>query len=266
MGDLISKQSLRREPDVSVILPTRDRPQLLKEALASVGAQRGARVEVIVVNDGGCDVSDVLGEFDDQLNIHYISLQPNSGLPAARNAGIRRARASYLAYLDDDDLYLPNHLARLADRLDSKPDVGLVYSDAWLLKQRREKGHYRTVAQLVLARDYDRAVMLRDSFIAPSAMMHRRECVERVGGFDEQMRWCYEDWDFLLRVDALYPIERVAGASVAIRLRDDASNMSSEVKPERIWAARLLQRRYGVEEIQPKSFWEVAETLLRESD
>jgi hypothetical protein len=51
------------EPDISVIVPTRDRPLLLREALASISVQRGARFEVIVVNDGGCDVSDVLSEF-----------------------------------------------------------------------------------------------------------------------------------------------------------------------------------------------------------
>jgi glycosyltransferase involved in cell wall biosynthesis len=266
MSNQSFNRNLRNEPDISVVVPTRDRPLMLKEALASVSAQRGVRFEVIVVNDGGCDISDMLSDFNDQLDLHYISLPPNSGLPAARNAGIRRASASHLAYLDDDDLYLPNHLARLADRLDSKPEVGLVYSDAWLLKQQRDDDRYRTVGQLVLARDYDRARMLRDSFIAPSAMMHRRECVERVGGFDEQMRWCYEDWDFLLRIDALYRIERVAGASVAIRLREDSSNMSSEIRPERIRAARLLQQRYGVEEIQPKTFWEVAESLSRQGD
>jgi hypothetical protein len=82
-----------------------------------------------------------------------------------------------------------------------------------------------------------------------------------VGGFDETLRWCYEDWDFLLRVGARYVIERVAGASVVVRLRDDASNMSSMMKPERIKAARLLQRRHGVGEIRPKTFWEVAATL-----
>jgi len=247
-------------------VPTRDRPLLLREALASISAQRGAHFEVIVVNDGGCDVSDVLSEFGGHLDLHYVSLPKNIGLPAARNAGCGRARGRYLAYLDDDDLYLPDHLARLKARLDRRPEVGLVYADAWLLKQQRVADRYCTFDQRVLAYDYDRATMLRDSFIAPSAIMHRRECFERLGGFDEMMRWCYEDWDFLIRVGAQYGIERVAGASVAIRLREDASNMSSEIRPERIRAARLLQQRYGVEEIQPKTFWEVAESLSRQGD
>jgi hypothetical protein len=124
-------------------------------------------------------------------------------------------------------------------------------------------GGYGTFDRRVLACEYDRNIMLRDSFIAPSAVMHRRECYERLGGFDEMMRWCYEDWDFLIRVGARYEIERVAGASVAVRLRDDGSNMSSVRSPAREAAARLLQTRHGTDDIQPKTFWEVADTLAR---
>jgi glycosyltransferase involved in cell wall biosynthesis len=255
------KRSLSRAPDISVVLPTHNRPHLLKEALASLCEQRGSSFEVIVINDAGCDVSAVVSEFGGRLDLRYVSLSQNRGLPAARNEGVRGARGRYFAYLDDDDLYLPDHLARLAERLDRRRGVGLVYADVLLVKQRRAGDGYRPVARRILAHEYDRAAMLRDSFITPSAMMHRRECIEQVGGFDETLRWCYEDWDFLLRVGALYKIERVAGVSVVVRLRDDASNMSSVMKPERINAARLLQRRHGVGEIRPKTFWEVAATL-----
>ena len=261
MSNPYPNRNSSNEPDISVVVPTRDRPPLLREALASISAQRGARMEVIVVNDGGCDVAEVLGEFSGRLNLHYVSLLKNSGLPAARNTGCGRARGRYLAYLDDDDLYLPDHLARLKARLDREPEVGLVYADAWLLKQRLVADRYRTFDQRVLAHDYDRATMLHDSFIAPSAIMHRRECFERLGGFDESLRSCYEDWDFLIRVGDQYGIERVAGASVAVRLRDDSSNMSSVPSPEREAAARLLRIRHGASEILPKTFWDVAEML-----
>ena len=69
-----------------------------------------------------------------------------------------------------------------------------------------------------------------------------------------------------MRIAGKYQIERVAGATVMIRLRADASNMSSVVNDERERAARLLQQRYGTGPIQPKTFWEVAETLDRESE
>jgi glycosyltransferase involved in cell wall biosynthesis len=255
------KRSSSRVPDISVVLPTHNRPNLLKEALASLCEQQRCSFEVIVINDAGCDVSAVVSKFSGCLDLRFVSLSQNRGLPAARNVGVRGARGRYLAYLDDDDLYLPDHLARLAVRLDRRQGIGLVYADVLLVKQRRVGDSYRTFARRILAHEYDRATMLHDSFITPSAMMHRRECIEQVGGFDETLRWCYEDWDFLLRVGGRYVIERVAGASVVVRLRDDASNMSSVIRPERIKAARLLQRRHGVAEIRPKTFWEVASTL-----
>jgi len=89
---------------ISVIVPTRNRPLLLREALASISVQRGARFEVIIVNDGGCDISDVLSEFSGRLDLHQVALSKNGGPPAARNTGCGRARGRYLAYLDDDDL------------------------------------------------------------------------------------------------------------------------------------------------------------------
>lgn len=264
MSDEISQQGSNDTPQVTVVVPTYNRPRLLREALASIAAQEDAPpFNVVVVNDAGCDVAGVLAEFSGALDLQYVNLSFNGGLPAARNAGCERARGRYLAHLDDDDLFLPNHLSQLAGRLRERPEVGLVYGDALLLRQRLVNDSSHTTEQRILAFDYDHATMLRDSFIAPSAMMHRRECFAAVGGFDESLRSCYDDWDFLLRVAALYRIERVAGVSTVIRLRADGSNMSSVVNPERAAAARALQERYNVAPIEPKTFWEVAETISR---
>jgi O-antigen biosynthesis protein len=261
MTEQFRHNGIERAPEVSVILATYNRPHLLREALTSLCAQGGVAFEAIVVNDGGCDVRDVLAEFGDLMGLLYINQPQNRGLPAARNAGVARSRGRFITYLDDDDLYQPGHLRGLASRLDSNPEIGLVYSDVLLLRERREGDGTFTIKKRVLAHDYDRATMLHDSFISPSAMMHRRECFDRVGGFDERLRWCYDDWDFLLRIDVRYVIQRVEGATVTVRLRDDGSNMSSTERPERQAAAKHLQREYGAADIQPKTFWEVAETL-----
>lgn len=262
MNPFLSETERRPRVEVSVILATFNRPELLREALLGLTGQTGCRFEVIVVNDGGCDVASVVAEFRRALDIQYVPLEHNGGLPAARNAGCRVARGRYFAYLDDDDYYLPGHLAALKNRLDADSRLGLVYGDSLLLKLR--SGGRGTACQRVLAFDYDHPTMLHDSFIAPSAVMHRRECYEASGGFDEALRWCYDDWDFLLRVGARFKIARVAGTSVVIRLRDDGSNMSAVARPERRAAAQLLRERHGTAEIEPKTFWEVAETLDRQ--
>jgi len=98
------------------------------------------------------------------------------------------------------NVYLPGHLKALSERLEAKPHLGLVYSDALLEKDRQGKNGIPGIEQRVLAQDYDVSIMLRDSFNLSLTVMHRRECVQTLGGFDEEMRWCYEDWDFLLKL------------------------------------------------------------------
>jgi glycosyltransferase involved in cell wall biosynthesis len=250
-----------KKPQVSVVIPTFNRPLLLSDALESLTTQTDVPFEVAVINDAGTDVGNVVSQFKEKLQITYFSLPVNRGLPTARNAGLKYSSGEFVAYLDDDDLYLPGHLKALSERLEAKPHLGLVYSDALLEKDVRGKNGIPGFEQRVLAQDYDLSIMLKDSFICPSAVMHRRECVQTLGGFDEEMRWCYEDWDFLLKIGSRYGIERVEGATVKVRLRSNQSNMSSTVNPYRVAAASVLRERYGCSDIVPKTFWEVAETL-----
>ncbi|MFC0862426.1 glycosyltransferase family 2 protein [Sphaerimonospora cavernae] len=98
-------------PTVSVIVPTFNRPHLLAEALASVAAQTGVEVEAVVVNDGGQDVKPVIEQATPSLETRLITLEANQGLPAARNAALDAAAGEYVAFLDDDDVFLPGHLA-----------------------------------------------------------------------------------------------------------------------------------------------------------
>ena len=250
-----------KKPQVSVVIPTYNRPLLLRDALDSLTTQVDVPFEVAVINDAGTDVGDVVSKYKEKLQITYFSLPVNRGLPTARNTGLKYSKGEFVAYLDDDDVYLAGHLKGLSERLEAKPHLGLVYSDALLEKDVRGENGIPGIEQRVLAQDYDRSIMLRDSFICPSAVMHRRECVQTLGGFDEEMRWCYEDWDFLLKISSRYSIERVEGATVKVRLRSNQSNMSSTVNPYRDAAASVLRERYGCSDIVPKTFWEVAETL-----
>ncbi|WP_194835949.1 glycosyltransferase [Nocardia sp. XZ_19_369] len=103
-------------PLVSVVIPTYNRPNMLRSALSSVAGQRNLadEIEVIVVNDGGSEVKHAV-EFarDNGLCARLINLPVNRGLPSARNIGINSARGEFLALLDDDDVFLPDHLATM---------------------------------------------------------------------------------------------------------------------------------------------------------
>jgi glycosyltransferase involved in cell wall biosynthesis len=106
-----------------MIVRTRNRPSELREALQSLTRQKDVPLEAIVVNDGGEDVAGVVEEFAGSLDTTYIPLQPARGRCAAWNEGLRRARGSWIANLDDDDLYYPGALAAL---LEAAPDAETV--------------------------------------------------------------------------------------------------------------------------------------------
>ena len=121
-------------PLVSVIIPTRDRMSLLREAVGSVFTQEARdemfRLEVIVIDDASSDnTSNVLLHFPE---IRYLRLDTNGGPAAARNAGIAVSTGQYVAFLDDDDVWLPNRLRVQIPILERHGDIGVVYGQGWV--------------------------------------------------------------------------------------------------------------------------------------
>lgn len=185
-------------PRVSIIVPTHSRPVLLARAVASALTQSRADLEVIVVDDAGEDPSPVLREFhDDRLRL--VTHAHNSGLAAARNNGLRAARGEFIAYLDDDDYYLPDHCARLVSHLDRTGAV-MAYADGWATEERWD-GAVATVLrrELVYSRDFDIRSLLCDNILPVNAAMHRRSVLAHTGGFDETLS-VHEDWEHWIRV------------------------------------------------------------------
>jgi O-antigen biosynthesis protein len=124
-------------PLVSVIVPTYNRPDMLAATLESILNQTYQRLEIIVVNDCGLEVENIAGWLNRQGNITYVRHACNRGLAAARNTGIKLARGKYLAYLDDDDLFYPDHLETLVTALEGSR-FRVAYTDAHRAHQ--EKG------------------------------------------------------------------------------------------------------------------------------
>lgn len=190
---------------VSVIIPTHNRSQLVLRALTSVFAQTCDAFEVIVVDDGS--VNNGSGDDTHALitasfpQVHYI-YQHQQGVSAARNTGIRNATGEWLAFLDSDDEWLPEKLARQITALKAQPEFKLSHSDEiWIrhgtrvnpMKKHAKQGGWIFPKCLPLCA------------ISPSAVMVHHSVFEKVGLFDESLPAC-EDYDMWLRICSRYPV------------------------------------------------------------
>ena len=193
---------------VSAIIPTYNRSAVLPRALESVLAQTRQPDEVIVVDDGSTDgTGDMLRErfakrFGDRLRYAW---QPNAGVSAARNHGMRLARGDFFAFLDSDDTWLPDKTQRQADWLTRHPDHGMVLWDVERTDDalcRIDVFHRRDV---IPADGWVLRWLLPNPSLAPVSAMMRREVFEDVGGFDEHLRTA-EDIEYHLRIAARWRI------------------------------------------------------------
>jgi len=184
-------------PLVSVVLPTYNYARFLPESVGSVLSQTYAHYEVIVVDDGSTDnTKDVLNPC--MQKIRYIKLEQNKGLPIARNTGIRSARGEYIAFIDADDIWLPEKLQTDIEYFDKQQNAGMVYS-----KQVNIDEHGGVIDADVKKRLPSGNIFIQlfseQNFVISSSVVVRKNVFETTGLFDEQLVNC-QDWDMWLRI------------------------------------------------------------------
>lgn len=204
-------------PQVSVIIPTFNRKRLVVQAIESVCRQTLTDVEILVVDDGSSDETQrtVAAMQDDRIK--YIQ-KANGGIASARNTGMRRALGDYLALLDDDDLYSPDYLQMMTDRLEQDSEFGLAYAQ---FKNIYTDGRQEDGLQ---PDRYWSGWQTKNFFgrmpcMLPSAVVMRRTAVEGIW-FDEAIRYS-EDIDFFLRLSVRCPFLCVPEAVVFRRFFSD---------------------------------------------
>ena len=186
--------------NVSVIIPTYNRKNLLKRALRSVSSQTFVPQEIIVVDDGSSDGTKdwVLERFP---NVRYI-YQDNFGVSSARNTGIKEAKGSWIAFLDSDDEWVPNKLEQQKRVINSSQEAWLCHTnEIWIRNGVR-------VNQMKKHQKYGGDVFekcLDICRISPSSVLIKKEVFEMVGLFDESLKVC-EDYDLWLRITAVLPV------------------------------------------------------------
>ena len=214
-------------PLVSVIVPTRNRPAELGEALASIGEQRGIAaelVQVVVVNDGGSDVTDsVTSARRDGMRVTAVTHPHRRGLSSARNTGLDLAQGRYVALLDDDDVFLPDHLATAMAHLD-QPDLCDATVATCLVSDRRTTGHQPPAEAERWDLVFDPDLLTVSNLLPVHAAVLRRP--PRAARFDAALS-ALEDWDFWLRLthEHGYRFTRIPQATAVYHRVTDASTM-----------------------------------------
>jgi GT2 family glycosyltransferase/LmbE family N-acetylglucosaminyl deacetylase len=182
-------------PLVSVVVRTKDRPELLAEALASIAAEEGLPLETVVVNDGGADVTGILARFP-RLRLRLVELRPGRGRAGAANAGVEAATGRYVHFLDDDDLLIPGGLPALAAAArEGEVVYGRVEAFRWSgTGEGRLRTPFRTFAE-----PFDETALLLENFIPMSAPLLPRQALLEAGGLDAAVER-FEDWELFLRL------------------------------------------------------------------
>ncbi len=233
-----------RTPKVSVIVPTYNRPDRLRMALESLAAQTFQDFEIIVVNDAGCEVGFVIAACVDRHRITTISHDRNRGLAAARNSGLRAAKGTYIAYLDDDDRYLPNHLETLVGYLD-RHECRVAYTDATRVYERQSDGMYvETGRDVPYSYDFSPADLLVSNYFPVLCVMHARQCLEEVGHFDESL-FAHEDWDLWIRMATRFPFKHLPVTTAEFTWRSDGTSMTSGTRDTYKRTTELIYRKYA---------------------
>jgi glycosyltransferase involved in cell wall biosynthesis len=189
-------------PAVSIIIPTCNREHCVGRAITSVLNQTYPRFELIVVDDGSIDDTEkVIKNFHDK-RIVYLRHEKNLGAPAARNTGIKAARGDYIAFLDDDDEWLPEKLEKQMNLFVLSPDTGVVYSGFWKWENNRNVYvPYRWVSQ---KEGYIHEELLKGNFVGTPTAVVRKACFLKAGLFDEELP-CLQDWELWIRISKHFP-------------------------------------------------------------
>ncbi|MEN3769003.1 glycosyltransferase family 2 protein [Priestia megaterium] len=219
-------------PRVSVIIPTFKRPDTLIRAVESVRKQTFRNIEILVVDDNIPEeehrykTEQVMMRYKDIPNIKYIKHPKNLNGSAARNTGIKNASGDYIAFLDDDDEFLPDKIEKQVTKMESLDDSwGACYTN--YVKKDAEGNVIQTGAEKREGK-LKKEVLMRNLYIsAGSNLLIRREVIEKIKGFDEKFRR-NQDLEFLVRIAEYYKIAYEDSCSLVINLDKKIARLTIE--------------------------------------
>lgn len=249
-------------PDISVVIPTFRRPGPLREAIDSVLRQRPVAVEVVVVDD--CpdrSAQWVETAYAGHPVVYLANPKPSGGKPAiVRNYGWPRAKGRNLHFLDDDDIVPEGHYARVLAAFDANPQVSVVFgvikpfgADANALKDEigffdLGKRRARQLRRLGTRFGFSSWLFFNNSFLVGGSSVVRRECVEAIGGFVDDIQ-LLEDVDFVARAIRWGGATMIEDVSLHYRIHASLMHDTSDKQARLVRGYKLMhqhyKRRYG---------------------
>ena len=249
--DAIFDAMLPSNPNVSIIVPTQNRPGFLPRALKSIANQTYRDYEIIVAQDGGDSVADVISSARSQgLPVRLVVSAEPKGPSHARNLALNVSRGRWIAYLDDDDLYYPDHLQTLVETLENS-NMKIAYTNSNYAIEVFENQEWTVKScKLAMSNDFKDGVLLYDNITPTLNVMHARSCWEIAGELDESLI-VHEDWEYWLRLSKCWDFLHINKITAEARYRAARDDNSTYNRAQFFPITRnIIYERYSFENPQ----------------
>jgi glycosyltransferase involved in cell wall biosynthesis len=218
------------DPVVSVVIPIYNGGKYIASTLESILSQSYSPFEIIVIDDGSTDdgpgkVSEYVEKYPHQIRMLRHPDGGNHWITASRNLGIRNARGTHIAFVDSDDLWLPQKLECQMEMFSRYPDAGLVYARTSFIDGTGSvlpaEGKYTAAGKGTPGPPrYIFGELIKENFIPTLTAIVRKDCLERVGLFNVQSRYQFEDWIVFSKIAYFYKIGYVHEVVAGYRFHD----------------------------------------------
>lgn len=248
MGKSNKRYEKQRDPLVSILVPTHDRKWLLPRTLKSLLSQSYQNIEIVLVNDAGEDVQDVVDALNDP-RIHYYQNEKNLGLAGTRNVALRNCHGDYICLLDDDDIYL-QYTIEFRMYMMKKLNADVVYTrsllDHW---EKRDDGYVSIGKSLYWDSVFQKDLILIQN-IAPccNILFSRKSWLESNCWFDETMTTS-EDHDFWCGISRKFYFHELKIIDTECSKREDGSQMTGTLDFSANWIKIFKKWRHTAQDL-----------------
>lgn len=202
---------MQKKPLISVIIPVKGRAAVFQEALQSICKQTYKNIEVIIAESNPePEILKIINNFKNKLNIIHLNVE-NKGISFSRNIAIKKSSGQYIAFLDSDDLWMPNKLNVQLEKYKQSPDLGLIYHDAISFDHNHnlpDHSYFYHNGSKPYKGDCFLNLYTSYNIIPTSSVMTTKDVLQKTGLFDENLQ-ANEDRDLWIRISRNYKIDYI---------------------------------------------------------